>query len=311
MEHTPAAAWSESPSELNNWSSRSGDIKMSTHHAGSGATWAMRASALFLSWGEPSQASAASSTSCACESWAMRDRHMRDRLMLDVAAASLSTAATEARPYVRRVDVGPESRATAARQEGCNTRTNLFSKRCRLHEAYFSEGIFFALVRESVCYSKSERAADFTRGIIQPQKLRALAWRTPTLHRFRLLGLVEEEVLHAVEHVGVEVLVGPLVQVGRFVQPGGRADAPWRLEGGEGGDAADALRRRAAPHLAEQLAPVVCPRLVVPPGGEQLLVARVASALVSVRLGLGLGSGLGLALTLTLTLTSSTFLIWS
>ena len=162
------------------------------------------------------------------------------------------------------VAVSAQSRATAARQEGCNTRT----KTARL---YFSHG-----------------------------KSRALAWRTPTLHRFRLLGLVEEEVLHAVEHVGVEVLVGPLVQVGRFVQPGGRADAPWRLEGGEGGDAVDALRRRAAPHLAEQLAPVVCPRLVVPPGGEELLVARVASALVRVRsglrLGFGLGFGLGLAL---------------
>ena len=152
---------------------------------------------------------------------------------------------------LRRVAVSApaESRATAARQEGCNTRTKF--ETCRLHEGHFSHG-----------------------------KSRALAWRTPTLHRFRLLGLVEEEVLHAVEHVGVEVLVGPLVQVGRFVQPGGRADAPWRLEGGEGGDAADALRRRAAPYLAEQLAPVVCPRLVVPPGGEQLLVARVASALV-------------------------------
>jgi hypothetical protein len=46
--------------------------------------------------------------------------------------------------------------------------------------------------------------------------MRALAWRTPSLHGFRLLGLVEEEVLHAVEHVGVEVLVGPPVQVGRL-----------------------------------------------------------------------------------------------
>eukprot|EP00964_Phaeocystis_antarctica_P015555 scaffold8616_cov76-Phaeocystis_antarctica.AAC.7 len=54
---------------------------MSTHHDGSGATLAMRASALFLSSGELSQASTANSKSCACESVARRDRAMRDRAM--------------------------------------------------------------------------------------------------------------------------------------------------------------------------------------------------------------------------------------
>ena len=87
---------------------------------------------------------------------------------------------------LRRAAVGPDARATAARQEGCNTRT------------------------------KFRKRGDFT-GYFSHGKSRALAWRTPTLHRFRLLGLVEEEILHAVEHVGVEVLVGPPVQVGRLV----------------------------------------------------------------------------------------------
>eukprot|EP00964_Phaeocystis_antarctica_P063919 scaffold38396_cov65-Phaeocystis_antarctica.AAC.2 len=75
--HTPAAACSESPNELKSWGSRSGDSKTSTHHDGSGATLAMRASALFLSSGELSQASTAISRSCAYERLARRKRLMR------------------------------------------------------------------------------------------------------------------------------------------------------------------------------------------------------------------------------------------
>ena len=102
------------------------------------------------------------------------------------------------------------------------------------------------------------------------------ARRTPT-HRVRL-GLVKEEVLHAVEDVGVQVLVRPPVQVGRLIQLGRRADGPGRLEGGERGDAMDAFRWRAARDLAEKLLPVGGPCLVVPPGGQELVVGRVAAA---------------------------------
>lgn len=73
-------------------------------------------------------------------------------------------------------------------------------------------------------------------------------WRTPT-HRVQL-GLVKKEVIHAVEDVGVQVLVRPPVQVGRLIQLGRRADAPRRLVGGERCDAVHALRGRAARHLA-------------------------------------------------------------
>ena len=89
MEHTPAAACSESPNELKSWGSRSGDSKTSTHHDGSGATWAMRASALFLSSGELSQASTAISRSCAYERLARRDCRLMRR-ETGAAAAALS-----------------------------------------------------------------------------------------------------------------------------------------------------------------------------------------------------------------------------
>eukprot|EP00964_Phaeocystis_antarctica_P111950 scaffold76200_cov63-Phaeocystis_antarctica.AAC.1 len=67
------------PSELKSWGSRSGDSKTSTHHDGSGATSAMRASALFLSSGELSQASTANCKSCACESLSRRDGRLMTR----------------------------------------------------------------------------------------------------------------------------------------------------------------------------------------------------------------------------------------